>query len=103
MDLVVGNFSFSETDDTDFGTGKPELSFFNGSLDGLNFATTFGSDSYFDSLFDFFEGQDNSFDLITGTWELTSFSTTPVPVPATVWLFGSGLVGLVSIARHKHI
>ena len=25
-----------------------------------------------------------------------------VPVPAAVWLFGSGLVGLVSIARRKH-
>lgn len=29
-------------------------------------------------------------------------STLPgVPVPAAVWLFGSGLLGLVSIARHK--
>jgi hypothetical protein len=25
----------------------------------------------------------------------------PVPVPATVWLFGSGLIGLVGIARRK--
>lgn len=25
----------------------------------------------------------------------------PVPVPPAVWLFGSGLLGLVSIARHK--
>jgi len=28
-------------------------------------------------------------------------STNPVPVPAAVWLFGSGLLGLVGIARRK--
>jgi len=28
-------------------------------------------------------------------------SVTPVPVPAAVWLFGSGLLGLVGIARRK--
>ena len=27
----------------------------------------------------------------------------PVPVPAAVWLFGSGLLGLVGIARRKKI
>lgn len=30
-----------------------------------------------------------------------SFNMTPVPVPAAVWLFGSGLVGLVGVARRK--
>ena len=25
----------------------------------------------------------------------------PVPVPAAVWLFGSGLIGLIGIARRK--
>ena len=25
-----------------------------------------------------------------------------VPVPAAVWLFGSGLLGLVGLARRKH-
>src|SRR5262249_42664011 len=28
--------------------------------------------------------------------------TAPVPVPAAVWLFGSGLVGLIGIAQRKH-
>jgi hypothetical protein len=27
--------------------------------------------------------------------------TTPIPVPAAVWLFGSGLLGLIGIARRK--
>ena len=30
-----------------------------------------------------------------------SYVTAPVPVPAAVWLFGSGLLGLVGIARRK--
>jgi len=29
----------------------------------------------------------------------TSFEVSPVPVPAAVWLFGSGLLGLVGVAR----
>ena len=29
-------------------------------------------------------------------------ANSPVPVPAAVWLFGSGLLGLVGIARRKH-
>ena len=31
----------------------------------------------------------------------SGFGRSAVPVPAAVWLFGSGLIGLVSIARHK--
>jgi hypothetical protein len=33
------------------------------------------------------------------TWMWATF--TPVPVPAAVWLFGSGLLGLIGIARRK--
>jgi len=31
----------------------------------------------------------------------SSYIFTPVPVPAAVWLFGSGLIGLIGIARRK--
>jgi len=42
----------------------------------------------------------------TGTWTLTGVvnggsSPAPVPLPATVWLMGSGLLGLVGVARRK--
>lgn len=30
-----------------------------------------------------------------------SFNTSPVPIPPTVWLFTSGLIGLIGMARRK--
>lgn len=38
---------------------------------------------------------------VVATWDGASFSMTPVPVPAALWLFGSGLLGLVGIARRR--
>jgi len=36
------------------------------------------------------------------TWDYTlSFTVASVPVPPAVWLFGSGLIGLIGIARRK--
>ena len=32
---------------------------------------------------------------------LSIYAPTPIPVPAAVWLFGSGLLGLVGVARRK--
>jgi len=43
--------------------------------------------------------QDSDFgrnDLAAGTWTMSA-----VPVPAAVWLFGSGLLGLIGIAKRK--
>ena len=37
---------------------------------------------------------------ISGTGDC-SVSVNPVPVPAAIWLFGSGLVGLIGISRRK--
>ena len=38
---------------------------------------------------------------ITGGSIDFSVATTVIPVPAAAWLFGSGLLGLVSVARRK--
>jgi hypothetical protein len=47
-----------------------------------------------------FELMDGEFNLISGF--VDSFgSAEAVPVPAAVWLFGSGLLGLIGIARRK--
>jgi len=42
-----------------------------------------------------------SFDGFQANWRLEGTMSTAVPVPAAVWLFGSGLVGLVGVARRQ--
>jgi hypothetical protein len=42
-----------------------------------------------------------SFNLDSRKFSANSFQVTTVPVPAAVWLFGSGLLGMVSIAKRK--
>lgn len=37
----------------------------------------------------------------TAFGEFTFAAASPVPVPPAIWLFGSGLLGLVGMARHK--
>ena len=44
-----------------------------------------------------FAGFNANFDLT----QVTNLSVTAVPVPAAVWLFGSGLLGLVGVARRR--
>jgi hypothetical protein len=46
-------------------------------------------------------GQNNYWAAAPGDFDY--FNVTAVPVPAAVWLFGSGLLGLVGIARRKKI
>lgn len=38
----------------------------------------------------------------SGTHITVSIMTTPIPVPAAAWLFGTGLIALAGIARRKH-
>jgi hypothetical protein len=37
----------------------------------------------------------------TGTIGIDNFGVSAVPIPATVWLFGSGLIGLIGLGRKK--
>lgn len=51
-------------------------------------------------------GTANSFGTYAATWilagdQLTFGTPSPVPIPAAVYLFGSGLIGLVGLARRK--
>ena len=39
--------------------------------------------------------------LYFSAWAVQSGDVSAVPVPAAVWLFGSGLIGLVGFARRK--
>lgn len=47
-----------------------------------------------------FQGLSVNFDIGSGN-SLTVTSVSEVPVPAAIWLFGSGLIGLAGIARRK--
>lgn len=47
-----------------------------------------------------FPGTKGYFDIGTGN-SIHITSVSPVPVPAAVWLFGSGLLGLIGVARRK--
>lgn len=38
-----------------------------------------------------------------GSFVLDDLSYSPVPVPSAVWLLGSGLIGLIGVARRKRI
>ena len=50
----------------------------------------------------------NKYEATAATWTFStssidsySMSITAVPVPAAIWLFGSGLIGLVAVSRRK--
>ena len=53
----------------------------------------------FELSFDVTTGQTIFFEADTEVWLGSQIS--PIPVPAAVWLFGSGLIGLVGVARRK--
>jgi hypothetical protein len=63
------------------------------------FGTEFNSD--FAWLFDFRDGYQNYFGNFVGlySWAVHAGNVSAVPVPAAVWLFGSGLLGLLLIPR----
>ena len=65
----------------------------NGALYDLAYSATAGDfDSYFTNIISNAE--------FTGVWD-TTVTISSVPVPAAVWLFGSGLLGLIGFARRK--
>jgi len=93
MTLSVGSATFTANDDSRFGSGTgPALSLSSFALTNLDF----NNPGVFGSLGLFFDDAD----MMIGEWR-TSAELTTVPVPAAVWLFGSGLLGLVGIARRK--
>lgn len=100
LTLNVGSQSYTAADDTDYAVGFPQITLNAGAFTGFSFATLFGTYGSFDSQDYWFDGYDDNFNLVSGTW--INFETAAVvPVPAAVWLFGSGLLGLVGVARRK--
>lgn len=103
MTLEVGSMTFDQAADTQYNSGFPRLLFMDGDFDGLNYDTQVGSEGYFNSAgaLKTFDGWDDDFGNIYGTWNAGTFTTNVVPVPAAVWLLGSGLLALVGLARRQ--
>jgi hypothetical protein len=94
LSIDLNGYIITAADDTR-GVGSPSLTFLNGGLTDFNYLKT--TAHAFNSSFGFFDNlADES---MLGEW--TSSTLTVVPVPAAVWLLGSGLLGLVGIARRK--
>ena len=78
---------------------------FNGYQNSILKATlTINADDYGFLSFSGFTGVDEVTVAVTGTFvdpDFDDLTYQVVPVPAAVWLFGSGLLGLVSIAKRK--
>ena len=80
-------------------------------------ASSAGSNQFFIpgiEYFGFWAGFGSEYQLQSGLWDgslavlnpeeintFAKFSVSAVPVPTAVWLFGSGLLGLVGVARRK--
>ncbi len=100
MTINVGTETFTAANDIDYGSGTgPSIELSSLSLydfDFLAYAGTNGATVDFSSFFTTFD----DFDQMFGDWR-TTVEITAVPVPAAVWLFGSGLLALAGVARRK--
>jgi len=97
--FTIGSVSFSQGDDT---FGGAILNFDDGAFDGFEFDTDPGSPVEFSSfgtgsVYNFTGGDSAT---INGHWDGSTFGAA-VPVPAAVWLFVSGLLGLAGVARRN--
>ena len=102
MEFTVGALSFNESMDTAGGVG-PTLVFFDGMLTEIKYDTQFGTSGVFSSFISFFEGSDDAGNGIGGSWDLSSYTVSPVviPVPPAIWLFVTGLIALASFSKKE--
>jgi hypothetical protein len=102
MTISVGIETFTAVNDVDFGTGGgPAITLSSlttlTDFDFQAFLGTNGAPADFNSSFTSFD----DFDQMIGDW--TAITTQVVPVPAAVWLFGSGLVALGGVVRRRKV
>lgn len=100
--FTIGSQSFTDEEDTAGGVG-PLMLFEDGFLTEIKYDTQFGTNGgIFYSFGSFFEGGDFGTSM-GGDWNLGSviLPITAVPVPAAAWLFASGLLGIIGVARRS--
>ncbi len=109
LSVTIGSRTFVETEDVFYGSGifgAPILTFDDqDQVNGVSFLVDDFVNNYrFSSLDDLFtiysigdDGFTSDVHLVSGTFDFT-----PVPVPAAVWLLGSGLVGLAGLRRGRN-
>lgn len=106
LTLNFGPLSYTHLDDLDYGLGPfPDADFFDGELVSIGFFTD-QVDAMLEPIWelDVFGNQFGFYDFATGDMiadGILDFTPTPVPVPTAVWLFSSGLIGLLGVARRK--
>jgi hypothetical protein len=98
LSITAGLLTLNQTQDDAYAlSGSPRLEF-NGLGNLIGFSLN--SQPFTSGALAFYV-EDPDVNVATGVWNAGSFSMTPVPVPAAVWLLGSGLVGLVGVARRR--
>jgi hypothetical protein len=101
MTIAVGTATFTESMDPGFAGGSfPQLVFSSSVLTEVNYTALSGqggAPADFSSNFLTF----GSGSVLAGQWNPGSFTTAPVPLPAAVWLFGTGLLGFAGVARRR--
>ena len=101
LSLSFGTMTFQASDDIDYASGNPFITLNAGSLTAFDFAANVGTLGYLTSFELNVDAEDDSYNFVNATWTGITIDSTTVPVPAAVWLFGSGLLGLVGFARRK--
>lgn len=121
LTITLGSFVFEETDDDQFGSGHPSLTFNDGALVGIEFEIDgFPLGAFTDLIVGAFNADTRWFldervpsapdnELLEGAWDFANAVTVPavvasVPEPAAWLLFAGGLAGLAGMtgrARHK--
>lgn len=86
----IATSTFNTAGQTGAGTTLGQLSL--GSDDGIGGSPMDNSS---------FSGFNANFDMTSVTVTAVTSEVSAVPVPAAVWLFGSGLIGLVGVARRR--
>jgi hypothetical protein len=83
-------------------SGDPDLALFP-TLQSTDYWSGTGLDSDHDWLFDFGNGHQLPVPPGDGgrSWAVHAGNVSPVPLPPALYLFGSGLIGLVGMARRK--